>query len=74
MTAAPSNGDDLTAADRAAMTLAMEIARQDPARRWQIAAMLNEEPWERVAHFAASYCQRQALKLKAFQCPPVEGQ
>src|SRR5262245_46369034 len=54
----------------AALKLAMEEAMADPLRKQQLLSMLQNEPWEKVAQFAAYCCQGQNLKLKPWQRPP----
>jgi hypothetical protein len=52
----------LSRIDREALTRAMETAKADRAD--QLAAMLEDRPWEDVAVFAACCCQYEALSLK----------
>jgi hypothetical protein len=56
-------------ADHKALTLAMQRARLQ-GRDQQLEAMLQHEPWEQVARFAASCCQTVALQLKPWEPPP----
>ena len=37
---------------------------------WQIDEMLKDEPWERVARFAARCCQSRMLNLPPWDLPP----
>jgi hypothetical protein len=62
----------LTPTDKAALELAIEIARKrDRAQRQkQIDTMLKEQPWHEVAEFAAYGCQCDTLHLKPWQPPP----
>jgi hypothetical protein len=48
----------------------MEIAQRDPERAEQLQSMLQDEPWEDVAEFAAHVCQFRALGLRPWQCTP----
>jgi hypothetical protein len=60
----------------------MKIANRDPFRAGQLRAMLDGKPdgrggwfippeaWEKVAKFAASCCQVDALNLKPWEMPP----
>jgi len=56
--------------DRAALEQAMKIAMADPDRADQLNSMLEDDPWEEVAAFAADCCQTDALKLKPWDEPP----
>ena len=56
--------------DRAALEQAMAIAMRDPARADQLNSMLEDDPWEEVAAFAADCCQTAALQLQPWQDPP----
>jgi hypothetical protein len=57
--------------DRAALELALELARRDSTRAAQLDALLAEEqPWHEVAEFAAQCCQRVSLRLQPWQAPP----
>jgi hypothetical protein len=61
----------LSRRDRAAMTLAIEMARgDDEARRDQIDDFLRSRPWRDVGEFAAYDCQMTRLGLKPWQHPP----
>jgi len=62
---------DLSDADRAALTLAIEIVRNESAgRRAQIDDKLQSEPWFEVAAFCAYGAQSAALALKPWECWP----
>ena len=62
---------DLSDADRAALTLAIEIVRNESAgRRAQIDDKLRSEPWFEVAAFCAYGAQSAALNLKPWECRP----
>jgi hypothetical protein len=56
-------------ADHKALTMAMQRARLQ-GRDQQLEAMLQHEPWEQVARFAASCCQIVTLQLKPWESPP----
>jgi hypothetical protein len=56
--------------DHDALTRAMEIARRDPGRAWQLDQKLTFQAWEDVAAFAAYNCQADALNLAPFESPP----
>src|SRR5262245_25166952 len=59
--------------DRAALTLALERARaESPQRDEQLTSMLEDRPWQQVAEFAATVCQRRSLKLYPWQRPPCD--
>jgi hypothetical protein len=61
----------LTPTDKAALELAIDLARKgDRTSQQQIDAMLKERPWQDVAEFAAYGCQCDALRLKPWQPPP----
>ena len=69
-TASPTR-EALSETDRAALELAIEIARkQDRGRREQIDDKLRREPWLEVGIFAAYCCQDRALRLKPWQLAP----
>ena len=53
----------MTRNDREALTLAMSKAAEDPLRRDQIAAMMDDQPWEEVAAFCAAVCQTQRIEV-----------
>jgi hypothetical protein len=58
--------------DRDALRRALVMVRaQSPGRAKQIAAMLEDQPWEDVAEFAAYSCQCENLGLKPWQDPPL---
>jgi hypothetical protein len=62
----------MTRADREALRRALKLARaESPGRAAQIAAKLEDEPWEDVAEFAAYCCQTDALGLKPWMDPPM---
>ena len=63
----------LTKIDKAALELAMEIARKDASTRKQLDAKLKDESWQAVAEFAAYGCQIRSLKLRPWQDPPCFG-
>ena len=65
----------LSAADRDALTRALEKARanDDPGGAEQIERMLKKDDWFKVATFAAYCCQVRALGLKPWQPPPAYG-
>ena len=64
----------MTRNDRAALKLALALARNEsPARAQQIDSMLEDQPWEGVAQFAASCCQSRSLNLDPWQEPPCWG-
>jgi hypothetical protein len=56
--------------DQVALKLAMDRCMQDPERRSQLEAMLEDRDWQDVAEFAAYCCQCDALELKPWQKPP----
>ena len=58
--------------DRAAMTLAVEIARKEnPQRRREIDDRLSSgDDWYEVATSCAFHCQRRALRLRPWQVAP----
>jgi hypothetical protein len=61
----------LTPTDKAALELAIDLARKGArSSQQQIDAMLKERPWQDVAEFAAYGCQCDALRLKPWQPPP----
>jgi hypothetical protein len=63
--------DDLDPADKAALELAMQMARREEGRGAQLDAMLKGgEPWVTVAQFAAYCCQSTNLNLKPWEIPP----
>jgi hypothetical protein len=50
--------------DRAALELALELARRDSTHATQLDALLAEgQPWHKVPEFAAQCCQCQSLRL-----------
>jgi hypothetical protein len=59
--------------DKAALDLAMEIARREPGRGEQLDAKLKEESWFEVATFAAYCVQTDSLNLKPWESPPCEA-
>lgn len=64
--------DDLDPVDRAALELAMQMARREEGRGRQLDAMLKGgDSWFRVAQFAAFCCQTTNLHLKPWQEPPM---
>jgi hypothetical protein len=68
---AKAKRDRLAILDRAALVLAIKIAREhSPADRQRIDRKLAEEPWVEVAMDAAHSCQEWALRLDPWQCWP----
>jgi len=63
----------MTRRDRAALQLAMQMARQDLVRAEQLDAKLKDEPWQSVAEFAAYGCQFRTLRLKPWMTPPCDA-
>jgi hypothetical protein len=61
---------DLDLVDKAALELAMRMARREEGRGEQLDAMLKSEPWFTVAQFAAYCCQTTNLNLKPWETPP----
>ena len=62
----------LTDVDRDALTRALATCRKESkARSHQLDSKLADEPWERVARFAAFSCQMDSLHLNPFECPPI---
>jgi hypothetical protein len=60
--------------DREALKRALVACRtESPARAKQIDSMLLDEPWERVAVFAASCAQSRSLGLMPWQSPPFRA-
>ena len=72
--------------DQEALELAMKIAMRDPRRAEHIKGKLEgsnpnprggffcpPEPWQEVAEFAASLCQRKALDLAPWENPPCHA-
>jgi len=65
----------LSRSDREALERAIEMACQESRdRAAQIDAMLHQQmrPWLQVAKFAASCCQRRALRVKPWQMLPLD--
>ena len=62
--------DDFTQADLAALKLAMETAREDPAEKEHLDSLLQERGWHDVSVSAAYHCQTRHLSLKPWQEPP----
>jgi hypothetical protein len=57
--------------DRAALELAMELAREDAGLAEQVESMLSDgRPWERVATHATECQQERNLRLKPWQPAP----
>ena len=62
--------------DRDSLERCIAIASRDPDVARQLKSKLDgdhfckPEPWDRVAKFAAFYCQIRALHLKLWQEPP----
>lgn len=64
--------DDLNPVDKAALELAMQMARREDGRGTQLDTMLKQgEPWFTVAQFAAYCCQTANLNLKPWEDPPM---
>ena len=64
---------NLTATDKAALTLAIEVTRREsPARRRQVDDFLASRPWFDVATFCAACAQSRALYLPPWQPPPCD--
>src|SRR5215472_11309874 len=64
-------GDELTRVDLNALERAIAMARlESPGRSQQLDDKLANEPWQRVAEFAAYCCQCDNLHLKPWQPPP----
>jgi hypothetical protein len=64
----------MTRRDRAALKLAMAMARRDPAKARQLDDKLKDgEPWELVAQFASYGCQCRSLKLRPWETPPSDA-
>jgi hypothetical protein len=60
--------------DRAALKLAMTMARKDPLRARQLDGMLAAgRSWQEVAEFAAYSCQFDTLRLKPWETPPIDA-
>jgi hypothetical protein len=69
--AKPRTEPQLSAADRAALELALETARKlSPADRQQIDTMLKERSWREVAVFASHSAQEHSLRLQPWECWP----
>jgi hypothetical protein len=65
----------MTPTDRAALERAFAACRAEgPARAGQLDAMLADDPWERVAKFAAYSVQIDSLGLLPWQKPPCQTQ
>lgn len=61
-------------ADQEALRRALTMAKaESPGRKEQLESKLAEEPWEKVAAFAASCCQSRNLHLKPWECPPCDA-
>jgi hypothetical protein len=64
----------MTRKDRNALKLAMTMARKDAAKARQLDDKLADgEPWEQVAQFAAYGCQFRSLKLRPWECAPLDA-
>jgi hypothetical protein len=57
--------------DMSALKRAIQIVQSDPSRAEQINSLLRDHSWSEVAEFAAACCQRHALQLKPWECPPA---
>ena len=61
----------MKARDRAAMKLAIAMARTDSEiQRKHIDDKLRTQPWQEVAEYAVWHCQDRSLKLRPWDCPP----
>ena len=60
--------------DKAALELALEIARSEPARGKQLDEKLKDKSWRAVAEFAAYCCQCRSLKLWPWEDPPCHSE
>src|SRR5262249_4918075 len=60
----------MTKVDRDALELAMKLIRKNPGRAEQIDAKLKDEPWEKVAKFAAYVLKSETLRLKPWHETP----
>jgi len=61
----------MTKVDRDALELAMKLIRHNPLRAEQIDSKLKDEPWEKVAKFAADVLQFERLHLKPWHETPA---
>jgi len=61
----------LTKIDRDALELAMKLIRKNPGRAEQIDFKLRDEPWRKVAMFAAHVLQFEALHLLPWHETPA---
>jgi len=57
--------------DRAALELAMQMARREPGRGEQLDFKLRHETWKSVAQFAAYSQQVDNLHLRPWEVPPI---
>lgn len=57
----------MTKVDREALKRAMDIAMRDRNMRER----LKHKPWEEAAFCAARYCQREVLRLRPWERPPM---
>jgi hypothetical protein len=64
---------ELTEADRDALERAMEITMREPDRAGQLTSMLEDQPWESVAQFAAYHCQTKFMRLKPWEAAPCHA-
>ena len=63
----------MEARDRAALQAAIEeLLRLAPTWNETVAAMLQAQPWEQVAAWAAGVCQVRNLHLRGWECPPCD--
>jgi hypothetical protein len=66
--------DELDEKDMDALRRCLELAMQEsPGRAEQVQSMLEDEPWEQVATFAAYVVQANALRLDPWETPPCCG-
>ena len=60
----------MTRKDRDALKRCMAIAMTEPSRAEQLRSMLKDQPWEKVARFAASCVQHRSLQLRPWEETP----
>ena len=61
----------MTKTDQDALELAMKLIRNNPRRAGQIDSKLKDEPWDKVAKFAAHVLQFETLHLKPWHETPA---
>lgn len=61
----------MTPTDKQALVDCMTIARRDPEYAAHLDDMLKNRSWTDVARSACWRCQREALRLKPWQIPPM---